>query len=53
MYATQWILEVNGKETPDLDKFLAVTQVGGIFKILDFGFWVLGFGFRVLGSECE
>jgi hypothetical protein len=27
LYALQWILEVNGKPTPDLDAFVNVTKV--------------------------
>lgn len=27
LYALQWIVEVNGKPTPDLDAFVAVTKV--------------------------
>lgn len=27
LYALQWIVEVNGKPTPDLDAFVKVTKV--------------------------
>lgn len=27
LYALQWIVEVNGKQTPDLDAFVNVTKV--------------------------
>lgn len=35
LYALQWIVEVNGKKTPDLDAFVNVTKV----RTLDFIFY--------------
>ena len=34
LYALQWIVEVNGKPTPDLDAFVAVTKVRSLSWVI-------------------
>lgn len=59
LYALQWIVEVNGKPTPDLDAFVDVTKVcfcrGFTQDMLKnySRFFVFVFYFLFIGSFCN